>query len=118
MPDPVQVEVMGGMAPKCKLLSLKVLDDAGQGKTSNLIAAHRLRPDISTATAAACSSRRQPERRLRLRARWFACGQSPLCVEVDRLVRSGRGVVVAAGNTGYGVGADRDPRRGRVPAST
>jgi subtilisin family serine protease len=33
---------------------------------------------------------------------WFACGQSPLCVEVDRLVRSGVIVVVAAGNTGYG----------------
>lgn len=37
---------------------------------------------------------------------WFACGQSPLCVEVDRLVRSGVVVVVAAGNTGFGsVGA-------------
>ena len=33
---------------------------------------------------------------------WFACGQSPLCVEVDRLVRSGVVVVVAAGNSGYG----------------
>ena len=35
-------------------------------------------------------------------AKWFACGQSPICVEVDRLVRSGVVVVVAAGNTGYG----------------
>jgi subtilisin family serine protease len=33
---------------------------------------------------------------------WFACGQSPLCVEVDRLVKSGVVVVVAAGNSGYG----------------
>ena len=33
---------------------------------------------------------------------WFACGQSPLCAEVDQLVRSGVVVVVAAGNTGYG----------------
>jgi serine protease AprX len=33
---------------------------------------------------------------------WFASGQSPLCVEVDRLVKSGVVVVVAAGNTGYG----------------
>jgi len=39
-------------------------------------------------------------------AEMFACGQSPLCVEVDRLVKSGVVVVVAAGNTGYGrVGA-------------
>jgi subtilisin family serine protease len=34
-------------------------------------------------------------------AEWYACGQSPLCVEVDKTVRSGVVVVVAAGNTGY-----------------
>ena len=33
---------------------------------------------------------------------WFAAGQSPLCVEVDRLVKCGMVVVVAAGNGGYG----------------
>jgi subtilisin family serine protease len=33
---------------------------------------------------------------------WFACGQSPLCREVDKLVRTGVVVVVAAGNSGYG----------------
>ena len=33
---------------------------------------------------------------------WFACGRSPLCAEVDKLVRSGVVVVVAAGNSGYG----------------
>ena len=35
-------------------------------------------------------------------AKWFACGQSPVCIEVDRLVRTGVAVVIAAGNTGYG----------------
>ena len=39
---------------------------------------------------------------------WFACGQSPLCVEVDRLVRSGVVVVVAAGNSGFGVVTSQD----------
>ncbi|MFD0524997.1 S8 family peptidase [Paractinoplanes durhamensis] len=33
---------------------------------------------------------------------WFACGRSPLCQEIDRVVRSGVVVVVAAGNSGYG----------------
>jgi subtilisin family serine protease len=33
---------------------------------------------------------------------WFACGQSPLCSEVNHLVNSGVVVVVAAGNSGYG----------------
>jgi subtilisin family serine protease len=39
-------------------------------------------------------------------AEMFACGQSPVCAEVNRLVQSGVVVVAAAGNTGYGtVGA-------------
>ena len=33
--------------------------------------------------------------------RWFACGHSPLCAEVNRLVKSGVSVVVSAGNSGY-----------------
>jgi subtilisin family serine protease len=45
---------------------------------------------------------------------WFACGQSPLCVEIDRLVRSGVVVVVAAGNTGYGW--NQSAFRGATPA--
>jgi subtilisin family serine protease len=32
----------------------------------------------------------------------FACGQSPLCNAVDRLVQEGVVVVTAAGNTGFG----------------
>jgi subtilisin family serine protease len=34
--------------------------------------------------------------------KWFACGHSPMCVEVNRLVKSGVVVVIAAGITGYG----------------
>jgi subtilisin family serine protease len=45
-------------------------------------------------------------------AEMFGCGQSPLCVEVDRLVQSGVVVVTAAGNTGYGtVGASIRPTK-------
>ncbi|BBQ01241.1 peptidase S8 (plasmid) [Burkholderia sp. SFA1] len=94
--------LMSGMAPRCKLLSLKVLDDKGVGKTSSLIAALE---DIQRINGygryirihglnMSVGYNFEPE--------WFACGQSPLCVEVDRLVKSGVVVVVAAGNTGYG----------------
>jgi subtilisin family serine protease len=90
------------MAPKCKLLSLKVLGDNGEGQASNLIAAIEQIQEINGSG-----------RRIRIHGvnmsvgydfepEWFACGQSPLCVEVDRLVKSGVLVVVAAGNTGYG----------------
>lgn len=91
-----------GMAPKAKLVSLKVLDSTGGGRASNLIAALAYIQEVNGYG-----------RRLRIHGvnmsvgydfepEWFACGQSPLCVEVDRLVKSGVSVVVAAGNTGYG----------------
>ncbi|HEX6292703.1 MAG TPA: S8 family peptidase [Herpetosiphonaceae bacterium] len=104
-----ELSAMSGMAPRCKLLSLKVLDERGDGDASSLIAALSYIQEINGYG-----------QRLRIHGvnmsvgysfdpEWFACGQSPLCVEVDRLVRSGVVVVVAAGNSGYGW-AQSEPR--------
>jgi serine protease AprX len=105
-PEPRKVtspEQLRGIAPLCKLVSLKVLDDNGEGNASDIIRAMRyIREDVNG-----------DPKLLRIHgvnisigydfdAEMFACGQSPLCVEVDRLVKSGVVVVVAAGNTGYG----------------
>ena len=91
-----------GMAPRCHLVSLKVLDDEGNGEVSNLIAAiahiqeknGHGRLNLIHGVNISLGYDFDPE--------WFACGQSPLCVEINRLVRAGVVVVVAAGNTGYG----------------
>jgi subtilisin family serine protease len=107
-------EKISGMAPRCKLLSLKVLDKKGNGEASNLIAAMEYIQEING-----------NGRRIRVHGvnmsvgydfepEWFACGQSPVCVEVDRLVKSGVVVVVAAGNSGYGA---ISPASGRVFAA-
>lgn len=91
-----------GMAPRAKLLSLKVLDASGRGKVSGVIEA------ISAIQKLNDFGRRLIVHGVNLSVgypfmpEWFACGQSPLCVEVNRLVRSGVVVVVAAGNSGYG----------------
>jgi subtilisin family serine protease len=91
------------MASKTKILSVRVLDENGKGSVSSIIAGiayiQKLNADgrdikihgvnISVGYGF------DPE--------WFACGHSPLCVEVDRLVKSGVLVVVSAGNTGRGV---------------
>jgi subtilisin family serine protease len=102
---------ISGVAPLSKLVSLKVIADVtrsddykqtrGQGKVSWIL---RAIDDIQQWN--------QNGRRLLIHGvnmsvgyefdpRWFACGQSPLCAEVNRLVKSGVSVVVSAGNSGY-----------------
>jgi len=96
-------ESLHGVAPHCTLVSLKVLDQAGEGRVS----------DIMRALAYVRENLNDDPKMLRVHgvnlsvgydfdAQMFACGQSPVCVEVDRLVKSGVVVVTAAGNTGYG----------------
>ena len=111
MADIVQI---AGMAPRCKVVSLKVLDASGRGRVSFIIDAiqeiqkvndygrHLLIHGVNLSVG------------YDFDPKWFACGQSPLCVEVDRLVRSGVVVVVAAGNTGYGY--TNTEQRGQVAA--
>lgn len=89
-----------GMAPKCNLVSLKVLDALGAGGESALLAALDYVDSVNS-----------DGDRLRIHgvnisigfnfdAEWFAAGQSPVCVAVNRLVRHNVLVVVSAGNEG------------------
>ena len=93
---------MSGMAPECKLVSLKVLDETGEGSASNLIAAIAHIQEINGYGRRILIHGLNLSLGYSFEPEWFACGQSPLCVEVNRLVKSGVSVVVAAGNTGYG----------------
>lgn len=90
-----------GVAPQCKILSLRVLDAEGCGLVSSVLRAIEYIRQCN-----------QEGKRILIHGAnlslgydfdpcWFACGQSPLCVEVNRLVRSGVNVVVSAGNGGY-----------------
>jgi subtilisin family serine protease len=90
------------MAPECRLVSLKVLDENGIGNASNLIAAIAHVQEINGYGRRLLIHGMNISIGYDFDPKWFACGQSPLCVEVDRLVKSGVVVVVAAGNTGYG----------------
>jgi serine protease AprX len=101
-----RVTGMAGMAPMCRLVSYKVLDDRGKGMHSAIITALQHIDEVNNngrdlkihGVNLSVGYPFDPE--------WFACGESPLCVEVSRLVRSGVVVVVAAGNTGYGFNQD------------
>ncbi len=108
-------EALHGVSPDCTLVSLKVLDANGEGRVT----------DIMRALVYVREQLNDDPKILRVHgvnlsvgydfdAQMFACGQSPLCVEVDRLVKSGVVVVAAAGNTGYGnvSASERDAKVG------
>lgn len=92
-----------GMAPACSLLSYRVLDDDGLGKASSIIEAITEIRRINSAADNPIVHGINLSVGYPFDAEWFSCGQSPLCVEVNRLVKSGVVVVAAAGNSGYGV---------------
>lgn len=96
---------LAGMAPRAKLVSLKVLGGGGglHSRVSRVIQALAYVREIN-----ATSDKLPRIHGVNLSVgydfdpSWFACGKSPLCQEVDKLVRTGVVVVVAAGNSGFG----------------
>lgn len=94
---------LAGMAPKAKLVSLKVL---GPGDEASRVS--RVMRALAYVRKLNAGSERVPRIHgvnlslgYEFDAEWYACGQSPMCIEVDKTVRSGVVVVVAAGNSGY-----------------
>ncbi|HWF48577.1 MAG TPA: S8 family peptidase [Bryobacteraceae bacterium] len=99
--DPVAATVMG-VAPECTLLSYRVLDKNGEGDVSTVIAAIQKIQELNGYGRHIMIHGVNMSLGYDFDPEWFACGQSPVCAEVDRLVRSGVAVVIAAGNTGKG----------------
>ena len=91
-----------GVAPQCKLLSFKVLDRNGEGNVSTVLAAVQKIQQLNAFGRNIIIHGVNMSLGYDFDPEWFACGQSPICLEVDRLVRSGVAVVIAAGNTGKG----------------
>lgn len=92
---------LAGMAPKTRLVSLKVLDDNGETASSVVIAALDY---VRTVNADGWQVIHGVN--LSVGCDWYpdeyAAGQSPLCRAVDELVGAGVVVVVSAGNSGAG----------------
>src|SRR5690606_32798574 len=99
----VKTRALRGVAPGCRIVSLRVLDDEGRGKTSNIIRALQyLHDEVNGDPKLLRVHGVNLSVGYEFDAEMFACGQSPICAEVNRLVQSGVVVVAAAGNTGYG----------------
>jgi serine protease AprX len=92
-----------GVAPNCRLISLRVLDENGEGRSSDLIRAlEYVRDTLNDNPKVLRVHGVNLSVGYEFDAEMFACGQSPLCSEVNRLVQAGVVVITAAGNTGYG----------------
>ena len=92
-----------GIAPECRIVSLRVLDENGEGRSSDVIRAlEYIREKLNDNPKMLRVHGVNLSVGYEFDAEMFACGQSPLCNEVNRLVQSGVVVVTAAGNTGYG----------------
>lgn len=98
-------ENLAGIAPRARLVSLKAVTSGGTAddRVNRVIAALAYVRQVNGegndgmrihGVNLSVGYEFDPE--------WFACGRSPLCTEVDKLVRSGVVVVAAAGNSGYG----------------
>ncbi len=92
-----------GVAPECRLVSLRILDHRGEGRSSDVIRAlEYIRETVNDNPKLLRVHGANLSVGYEFDAEMFACGQSPLCSEVNRLVQAGVVVVTAAGNTGYG----------------
>ncbi len=89
-----------GVAPRCKLVSLKVLDASGAGGESALLAALDYVDQINADGDRIRVHGVNISIGYPFEAEWFAAGQSPVCVAVNRLVSHNVVVVVSAGNEG------------------
>ncbi len=101
--SPPDLAMLSGIAPQCKLVSLKILDDDGNGRASDvMLALSYIREQLNGDPKLLRVHGVNLSIGYEFDAEMFACGQSPICLEVNRLVKSGVVVVAAAGNTGYG----------------
>ena len=98
---PPGVSHISGVAPSCRVMSVRTLDDSGNADEEVLLRALAAIQEIN-------DFGRTP----RVHGVVFAlggdfdssaypCGMSPLCVEIDRMVRMGICVVVPSGNEGF-----------------
>ncbi len=98
--NPIREKICG-VSPHTKVMSMRVLDEKGSGQSSRIISAIEEILKINDYGRRILIHGVNLSLGYWFNPEWHACGQSPLCVAVDRLVRSGVVVVVAAGNSGY-----------------
>jgi serine protease AprX len=106
-PDtPIPQELDGlpsGVAPMAKLIAVKVLDKEAAGQASTAIQGLEYVRHLNESSRDIRVDGVNLSLGYPLEQQSYGCGHSPLCEEVNRVVRSGINVVVSCGNDGYGI---------------
>lgn len=90
-----------GVAPKCKVLSVKVTDESGLNIEKNILSALSWIKSVNRSANKPIIHGLLVGLLLPQDVRNFACGLTPLCEAINDLVESGVVVVTGAGNFGY-----------------
>ena len=91
-----------GVAPLTSLINVKVLDDDGTGSASNAILGLEYVRKLNGNSRKIVVDGVNMSLGYPFDPKWYGCGHSPLCDEVQRAVDSGIIVVISCGNSGYG----------------
>ncbi|HEY0757846.1 MAG TPA: S8 family peptidase [Acidisarcina sp.] len=91
-----------GVAPLTNLVSVKILDDDGTGSASSAILGLEYLRKLNQNSRDIIIDGVNMSLGYPFDPKWFGCGHSPLCDEVQRAVDSGLVVVISCGNSGYG----------------
>jgi serine protease AprX len=90
-----------GIAPKCKVVSIKIFDENSATSEYHVLAALEWIRSTNRRHAKPLIHGLIMHAGLQQDVRNYACGQTPVCEAVNEVVRSGTVVVVPAGNNGY-----------------
>lgn len=91
-----------GVAPLAALINVKVLDDDGTGSASNAILGLEYVRKLNANSRKIVVDGVNMSLGYPFDPKWYGCGHSPLCDEVQRAIDSGLIVVISCGNSGYG----------------
>ncbi len=103
--DPAVVELSGcpsGIAPLARLINVKVLDDHAVGSASSAILGLEYLRKLNQGSRSIIVDGVNMSLGYPFDPKWYGCGHSPLCDEVQRAIDSGLVVVISCGNAGYG----------------
>lgn len=101
LPPEIRELKVRGVAPKAKLIDLKVLDRAETTKTSWVIRALEWIRKKNAQYSEIAIHGANLSLGITFDLDSYGCGHSPVCAEVNRLVKSGVVVCAAAGNQGF-----------------